>query len=84
MPAEDDYVVPDLVPLDLDGVRTLRVGTAVWAVALVVLIALHSRLEAAGHSWWIWTCAAGLGLGLIGCEHTTRLRRRRRASDPTA
>ncbi len=32
------YIVADVDPLDLDGVRTMQVGTALWAVALILLL----------------------------------------------
>lgn len=66
----------DVPPLDVDGVRALGVGTALWIVALLVLLPFRDRLEADGNTWWLWTCAAGIGLGLLG-ELYCLLRRRR-------
>ncbi len=63
-----------VAPVDNDGVRTVAVGTGLWAVALVVLLVMRDDLEAAGRSWWIWTAVAGLGLGLLGFEYTRRRR----------
>ncbi len=74
------YIVADVDPLDLDGVRTMQVGTLLWAIALVVMFLFRDQLESDGHLWWIGTCAAGFGLGLIGWDHCTRRRRRRRAA----
>jgi len=74
------YIVAQVEPLDLDGVRTMQVGTALWGIALVVMILYRSDLERAGNEWWIGTCAAGLALGVIGWEHTTRRRRHRQRS----
>ncbi len=71
------YVVAPVEPLDLDGVRTMQVGTAIWAVAFVLLLPFYDRLEADGHVWWLWTCVAGFGLGLVGWDHTRRRRKRR-------
>ena len=51
------------------------VGTALWAVAFVVLLVLRSRLRAHGHLWWLGTCAAGVVLGLAGLVYVTRRRR---------
>jgi hypothetical protein len=47
-------------------VRVVQIGTALWAVALVVLLVLGDRVDPI----WTWTCIAaialaGLGLGLI-------------------
>ncbi len=73
------FIVADVDPLDLDGVRTMQVGTVLWAIGIVVLLAVRHRLAEHGHEWWVWTAVAGFGLGLVGWEHTTRRRRKRRA-----
>lgn len=58
----------------MDGVRTVAIGTAVWALAFVVLIAVNGRLTAAGHGLWPWTCLAGAGLGMLGVQYCRRRR----------
>jgi hypothetical protein len=65
-----------VAPLDVDAVRTVQVGTALWAVALVVTVLLRDQLTDDGREWWIWMCVAGLVLGLIGVVITTRRRAR--------
>jgi hypothetical protein len=60
----------------VDAVRTVQVGTALWAVALVVTVLLRDQLTDDGREWWIWMCVAGLVLGLIGVVITTRRRAR--------
>lgn len=65
-----------LAPLDVTGVRTIAVGTLLWLLAFLVLLPFHDRLEHAGRSWWIWTCLAGFGLGVIGVQYCRRRRRR--------
>ena len=75
------YIVADVEPLDVDGVRTMQVGTVLWALALVVLLLLRDQLEDEGHGWWIWVAVVGLVLGVIGWEHTTRRRRRRQRAN---
>lgn len=70
------FFVPDVAPLDVDGVRTVAVGTILWLGALLVLLPFRSRLEDAGRGWWLWTCVAGFGLGLLGWAYCRRRRRR--------
>ena len=40
----------------------MLIGTALWAVALVVLLILGDRVD----RMWTWTCVAGIGLAGIG------------------
>jgi len=76
------YLVADVEPLDLDGVRTVEVGVVLWLVAFVALLPFYGRLRDEGDAWWIWTCMAGFGLGLFGLEYCRRRRRARaRAAD---
>jgi Protein of unknown function (DUF2530) len=49
-------------PLTVDTARVVLAGTAVWAVALVVLLLLGDRVD----RMWTWTCVAGIGLAAIG------------------
>jgi multisubunit Na+/H+ antiporter MnhE subunit len=53
--------------------------TAGWGVALVVLLVLRDQLPA-GERWWIWTCAAGLAMGLFGLWYVPRVKRARARS----
>jgi hypothetical protein len=48
--------------LQVDTLRVVLVGTALWAVALVVLLLLGDRVD----RLWTWTCVAGIGLAVIG------------------
>jgi hypothetical protein len=68
------YVVADVEPLDVDGVRTIQVGTAVFFVAFVALLPFYGVLEEDGRTWWLWMCLAGMGLGLFGIEYCRRRR----------
>ena len=47
------FIVAPVEPLDLDGVRTMQVGTALWAIGFVVLFLLRHRLAADDHEWWV-------------------------------
>jgi hypothetical protein len=66
------------VPAPLEGNDQLitAVITAGWAVALILLLVLRGHLAASDH-WWIWTAAAGLGIGLFGLAYVPRLKRSR-------
>jgi hypothetical protein len=39
-------------------------GTAIWAVALVVLLLCRGWLREHDALWWIWVAVAGIGVGL--------------------
>ena len=62
----------------------ILVGTAFWALAFVMLLPFYSSLVEDGRVWWLWTCAAGFGLGIIGWDHCRRRRSRRREQEPAA
>ncbi len=53
-------------PLEGNDQMVAATGAVVWAVALIVMLALSlsGHLPASRH-WWIWTCVAGVGLGLF-------------------
>jgi Protein of unknown function (DUF2530) len=65
---------PAVRPVDVDGVRTVAIGTVMWAVAFVVLAVFRDELDDQGMGWWLWTCLAGIGLGLLGLEYTRKRR----------
>jgi len=71
----------DVPPLDVDGIRAIGVGTVAWIVALVALLPFQDRLEETGNTWWLWTCVAGIGLGVIGELYCLLRRRRIRSHD---
>ncbi len=72
---EVEAAEPDQVqPLDVDGVRTVAVVTVLWAVAFVLLALRMDTLQAEGRGWWVWTCLAGVGLGLLGLEYARKRR----------
>ena len=63
-------------PLEANDRVVTWVGTAGWAVALVVLLIVRGSLPA-GQRWWIWTCVTGLGMGLFALWYVPRLKRGR-------
>ena len=63
-------------PLEANDRMVTLVGTAAWAVALVVLLIVRDRLPA-GQRWWIWTCVSGVLMGLFALWYVPRLKRGR-------
>jgi len=49
-------------PLQVDTTRVVLIGTALWAIALVVLLVLGDRVD----RMWTWTCVAAIGLAALG------------------
>lgn len=78
------FIVADVDPLDVDGVRTVAVGTGLWLLAFVLLLPFAGRLAESNRTWWLWTCLAGFGLGVIGWDHCRRRRNRRHERDAAA
>lgn len=73
------YIVADVEPLDVDGVRTVEVGTGLWLLGFLALLPFYGTLSDNGQLWWLWTCLAGCGLGLFGVEYCRRRRKERAA-----
>ncbi len=76
--------------MEIDESLVIAVGSALWFVAWLGLFVFHGRLEDHGNEWYLWTAAAGLGLGLWGwwlvrkrveARGGSTGRRRRRAAD---
>lgn len=78
------YIVADVEPLDVDGTRTVLVGTLAWVVAFLALLPFRTQLVADNREWMLWTCLAGAGLGCLGLEYCRRRRvaRSRQSADP--
>lgn len=75
------YLIAPVEPLDVDGVRTVQVGTALFALAFVALLPFYGRLQTEGRTWLLWMCLAGVGLGLLGLEYCKRRKAFRVARD---
>jgi hypothetical protein len=75
------FVTAKVQPLDLTGVRTVTVGSILWLLAVLALLPFYSTLQEDDRGWWLWTCIAGFGLGLLGLEYCRR-RRDRLAAHP--
>ena len=63
-------------PLEANDLRVTVVGTVAWAVALVVTLALREQIPASSR-WWIWTCVAGVGMGLFALWYVPYFKRAR-------
>jgi hypothetical protein len=65
-------------PPPLEGNDRVITGviTSGFAVALIVLLALHGQLPHADR-WWIWVAAFGTFLGLFGFAYVPILKRQR-------
>ena len=46
---------------------------SIWGAYLPII----KKYADNGRLWWLWTCVAGFGLGLVGWDHTRRRRKRR-------
>ena len=53
---------PSPPPLRVDTTRVVLLGTAAWAVALVVLLLLGDRVDRV----WTWTCVSAIVLAGVG------------------
>lgn len=56
--------------MQTNDVRIAAVGTAAWAVALVVLLIVGLPSE---ERWWLWVCVTGIGIGVFAMWYTPRL-----------
>ena len=63
-------------PLEANDRLVTVVGTAGWALALVILLIVRDSLPADAR-WWIWTCATGVAMGLFALWYVPRLKRAR-------
>ena len=61
-----------LVPVQFSEFAPVVVGTVIWAVLFVVGLFLRPSLADDGRGWWVWSAAAGVGLGLIGYRYLRR------------
>ncbi|MET0726259.1 MAG: DUF2530 domain-containing protein [Leifsonia sp.] len=57
---------PDPEPARADGRKAVVAGTLLWLLALIAGLVWDDELAAAGFGWWLWMCATGVALGVIG------------------
>ncbi|MFD3775037.1 DUF2530 domain-containing protein [Streptomyces sp. NPDC058612] len=53
-------------PLEGPVVATVTGGTVIWFALFLVQLPFYGWFSDRGQLWWVWTCAAGGVLGLIG------------------
>ncbi|WP_406726875.1 DUF2530 domain-containing protein [Streptomyces sp. GD-15H] len=59
-------------PLEGPVVATIVGGTITWFALFLVQLPFYGWLDDHGHTWWLWTCLAGGGLGFIGIWYVRR------------
>lgn len=72
--AEPQRATPE--PMETNDVLIVGVGTALFAVAFVVLLVLHGTLQHSGRGQWPWIALSGFVLGLLGLTYCRRRARR--------
>jgi hypothetical protein len=77
---------PKVLPLDPPMTLFAVGGIVIWAVLGLVLLAFRGWLSDHGHTNWLWTCVAGVLLGLPGLylmiRHDRHRRQRRAVAEP--
>ncbi|HVT66254.1 MAG TPA: DUF2530 domain-containing protein [Trebonia sp.] len=63
-------------PREADDRLVTGAITLAWAVALVVLVSVRAALPS-DVRWWVWTCVAGVAMGLFGLWYVPFLQGRR-------
>jgi hypothetical protein len=59
-------------PLEGPVEGTVLVGTGLWFLLFLGQLPFYGWFSDHGHTWWVWTCAAGAGLGLFGLWYVRR------------
>jgi hypothetical protein len=67
---KDSERKPDPQPVVTDDRKAMLVGIVLWLVALVVLLVLVRPIIESGLTWLLWTCVAGIAIGLAGILYT--------------
>jgi hypothetical protein len=67
---------PDPAPLETDDRATVLIGMLLWAVAFVVLVVFfRDDLRRHHTTFWLWSCGAGVAMGVYGLWFVARRRR---------
>ena len=62
----------ELMPLEVNGITAVTVGTGIWSVATLVMVLMRDQLEASGRGDWVAIGVCGIILGLLGMRYTKR------------
>lgn len=57
---------PQLEPMQINEAKVIWIGIGLWAAAFLILLPFRKTLISDGHGWWLYTCLAGAGLGMLG------------------
>ncbi|MEY9933511.1 hypothetical protein ABH926_008166 [Catenulispora sp. GP43] len=57
---------PKLEPMQINEAKVIWIGIGLWAAAFLILLPFRKTLISDGHGWWLYTCLAGAGLGMVG------------------
>lgn len=71
---------PEPEPLEVNTTLVVAIGTTLWVVALVVVLAVRGNLNPHARDWVLWMCVAGAGLGVIGVPLSASMQRRARGA----
>ncbi|MFE1783418.1 DUF2530 domain-containing protein [Streptomyces sp. NPDC059506] len=61
-------------PLEANDVAVVTGGTVLWFLLFLAQLPFYGWFQEHGYTWWVWTCLAGAGLGLIGIKYTRNRR----------
>ena len=61
-------------PLEGNDVAVMTGGTLVWLALFLVQLPFYGWFSDHGHTWWIWTCAAGAAGGGLALVYVRRRR----------
>ena len=74
----------ELMPLEVNGITAVTIGTGIWSVATLVMVLMHDQLETSGRGDWVAIGVCEIILGLLGMRYTKRrVARIERAKDLT-
>ncbi|NUR29050.1 MAG: DUF2530 domain-containing protein [Catenulispora sp.] len=52
--------------MQINEAKVIWIGIGLWAAAFLILLPYRKTLISDGHGWWLYTCLAGAGLGMVG------------------